>query len=58
MTALHIRKNIAQALKLTATAVETVQVPNVHQVKEKIFEYRIRAAALIMPKDVELHIKG
>ena len=49
MTALHIRKNLAAALVNTAAAVENA---NVNGIKEKLSEYRIRAAALIMPKDM------
>lgn len=49
MTALNIRKNIAAALVNTAAAVENA---NVNGIKEKLSEYRIRAAALIMPNDM------
>jgi len=58
MTALHIRKNTATLLKLTALAVETAKLPSKQQLKQKISEYRIRAAALIMPKDCQLHINN
>lgn len=49
MTALHIRKNVAQLLVRTASAVENA---NVQGISEKLSEYRIRAAALMMPNDV------
>ena len=49
MTALHIRKNLAAALVNTAAAVENA---NVNGIKEKLSEYRIRTAALIMPNDM------
>ena len=49
MTALHIRKNVAQLLVRTASAVENA---NVKGIGEKLSEYRIRAAALMMPNDV------
>lgn len=58
MTALHIRKNTALLLKLTASAVETAKLPSKQQLEQKISEYRIRAAALIMPKDCQLHINS
>jgi hypothetical protein len=56
MTALNIRKNLASILVNTASAVETAKLPSKQQLEQKISEYRIRAAALIMPKDCELHI--
>lgn len=56
MTALHIRKNTAALLKLTAAAVETAKLPSKQQLGQKISEYRIRAAALIMPNDCQIHI--
>ena len=49
MTALHIRKNLAAALVNTAAAVENA---NVKGIGEKLSEYRIRAAALMMPNDI------
>jgi hypothetical protein len=58
MTALHIRKNTAAFLKLAASAVETAQLPSKQQLEEKISEYRIRAAALIMPKDCQIQIEN
>jgi hypothetical protein len=56
MTALNIRKNLASILVNTAAAVENAKLPSKQQLEQKISEYRIRAAALIMPKDCELHI--
>jgi hypothetical protein len=56
MTALNIRKNLASILVNTAAAVENAKVPTKEGMTEKLNEYRIRAAALIMPKDCELHI--
>ena len=56
MTALNNRKNLASILVNTAAAVETAKLPSKQQLEQKISEYRIRAAALIMPKDCELHI--
>ena len=47
MTSFNIRKNLAAALMRAATTVENAKVPT-----EKLSEYRIRAAALIMPKDI------
>ena len=52
MTALNIRKNTAQFLKLTAAAVENAKVPTKAGMTEKLNEYRTRAAALIMPNDM------
>lgn len=52
MTALNIRKNTAQLLKLTAAAVENAKVPTKAGMTEKLNEYRTRAAALIMPNDM------
>ena len=51
MTALNIRKNIAALLYTTAEAVEQLKVPTKQQLGEKVDEYRILAAALIMPND-------
>jgi len=56
MTLLHIRKNTAALLKLTASAVETAKLPSKQQLGQKISEYRIRAAALIMPSHCQIHI--
>ena len=52
MTSLNIRKNTAALLKLAATTVENAKVPTKAQASEKLNEYRIRAAALMMPKDI------
>lgn len=52
MTALNIRKNIANALINTASAVENAKLPAQGAMKEKLNEYRVRAAALIMPNDM------
>ena len=51
MTALNIRKNIGGLLHATASAVEQIKVPTKQQLGEKLDEYRIRAAAFIMPND-------
>ena len=58
MTALHLRKHTAQLLKLTAVAIETSKLPTKEQLKDKISEYRIRTAALIMPKECQLYINN
>jgi hypothetical protein len=47
-----IRKNTATLLKLAATAIENAKMPTKAQASEKLSEYRIRAAALMMPKDI------
>jgi hypothetical protein len=47
-----IRKNTATLLKLAATAIENAKVPTKAQAATKLNEYRIRAAALMMPKDM------
>jgi len=52
MTALNIRKNLASILVSTASAVENAKVPTKAGMTEKLNEYRTRAAALIMPKDM------
>ncbi len=52
MTALNLRKNTAQLLKLSAKAIENAKVPNMSTVSTKLIEYRIRAAALMMPDDM------
>ena len=52
MTVFNIRKNTAALLKLTATAIENAKLPTKAQASEKISEYRIRAAALMMPEDI------
>jgi hypothetical protein len=52
MTVLHIRKNTALFLKLTATAVENAKLPTKDAARTKLNEYRLRAAALMMPNDM------
>jgi len=58
MTALHIRQNLSELLQLTSKAVNTVSLPGGNTVADKIYEYRIRAAALLMPKGSSIHIEG
>ena len=48
-----IRKNIASFLVSTAQAVEEFKVPNINA-SEKVHEYRVRLAALIMPPDAKI----
>jgi len=57
MTKLNIRKNTAQLLKITASAVENAKVPTKAGMVEKLNEYRTRAAALIMPNDMAFVIQ-
>jgi hypothetical protein len=52
MTALNLRKNTAELLKLSAKAIENAKAPNMATVGAKLIEYRIRAAALMMPHDM------
>ncbi len=52
MTALHIRKNIAAALFNTAAAIDNAKIPTKGDIGTKVNEYRLRAAALIMPNDM------
>jgi hypothetical protein len=52
MTSFNIRKNTAALLKRAAIAIEDAKVPTKVQAAEKLSEYRIRAAALMMPKDI------
>lgn len=52
MTKLNIRKNIAAALVNTAAAVENAKMPTKADVGSKLNEYRLRAAALMMPNDM------
>jgi hypothetical protein len=52
MTALNLRKNTAELLKLSAKAIENAKAPNMSTVGAKLIEYRIRAAALMMPNDM------
>lgn len=47
-----IRKNTATLLKLAAAAIENAKLPTKAQASVKLNEYRIRAAALMMPKDM------
>ena len=49
MTKLNIRKNIASVLINTAAAVENAKFTGIG---EKLNEYRIRTAALIMPSNM------
>jgi hypothetical protein len=57
MTKLNIRKNIAAALVNTAAAVENAKLPTKEGIGIKMNEYRIRAAALIMPNDAAFIIE-
>ena len=57
MTALNIRKNTAQLLKMTASAVENAKLPAKGAMSLKLNEYRIRAAALMMPNDMAFVIQ-
>jgi hypothetical protein len=52
MTALNLRKNIAALLVTTAAAVENAKLPNKEAARNKMNEYRLRAAALMMPNDM------
>ena len=56
MTALNIRKNIASGLRLVAESVEQAKVPTLKEIKNKTYEYRIRAAAVLIPKDAVIVI--
>jgi len=57
MTKLNIRKNIASALMSAATTIDNAKVPTKADIGEKLNEYRIRAAALIMPNDMAFVIQ-
>ena len=57
MTALHIRKNIAAALFNTAAAIDNAKLPTKEDIGTKVNEYRLRAAALIMPNDMAFIIQ-
>lgn len=62
MTKLNLRSNAANILRLAAKAVEEAKVPDIHvptkdQIASKAREYRIRAAALVMPKGVAFIIE-
>ena len=52
MTALNLRKNTAAFLQGAATFVENAKIPAKGAIDVKLNEYRTRAAALIMPKDM------
>ena len=52
MTKLNIRKNTANIMRIVASVVENAKVPTKAQASEKLNEYRIRAAALVMPNDM------
>lgn len=56
MTRLNIRKNVAQALHMTADAVGKMQVPDIKTIKDKVYDIRCRTAALVMPHDAQLVI--
>jgi hypothetical protein len=56
MTALNIRKNIAALLVNTAAAVENAKLPDKEATRTKLNEYRLRAAALMMPNDMAFFI--
>jgi hypothetical protein len=49
-----IRKSLAHILKSTATRLEADTTKET--VAAKVHEYRVRLAALIMPKDATIHI--
>jgi len=57
MSKFNIRKNTAQLLLATATAVENAKLPTKAGIGEKLNEYRTRAAALIMPNDMAFVIQ-
>ena len=50
-----IRKNLANILKLTATKLETDTTKET--IASKVHEYRVRIAAVIMPKDAFMTIE-
>ena len=52
MTKLNIRKNIAAALYTTAVAIDNAKLPTKEDIGTKVNEYRLRAAALMMPNDM------
>ncbi len=52
MTALNIRKNTANIMRLAASAVENAKLPDTVKASEKLNELRVRAAALVMPNDM------
>ena len=49
-----IRKNLAHILKSTATKLETDTTKE--SIASAMYDYRVRLAALIMPKDATIHI--
>jgi len=51
MTKLNLRKNLSSVLYSTAQAVEEFKMPNA---SEKVYEYRVRLAALVMPRDAKI----
>jgi hypothetical protein len=51
-----IRKNLANILKLTATRLETDTTKET--IASKVHEYRVRLAAVIMPKDAFMTIEA
>ncbi len=51
-----IRKNLANILKLTATRLETDTTKEI--IASKVHEYRVRIAAVIMPKDAFMTIEA
>jgi hypothetical protein len=57
MTALHIRKNTAELLKITASAVEQAKVPTKAGIKKKLNMCRVIAAAIIMPNDAAFSVQ-
>ena len=57
MTALHIRKNTAELLKITASAVEHAKVPTKAGIKQKLNMCRVIAAAIIIPNDAAFSVQ-
>jgi hypothetical protein len=57
MTKLNIRKNIAAALFNTAVAIDNAKLPTKEDIGTKVNEYRLRAAALMMPNDMAFVIQ-
>jgi len=55
MTALNIRKNMVELVQLIGQTLPPQVQDKMH---DKVFEYRIRAAALLMPKGSTIHIEG
>jgi hypothetical protein len=50
-----IRKNLARIFKSTATRLETDTTKET--IASKVHEYRVRLAALIMPKDASIIVE-